>query len=282
MIDDPMNDSDPTVLRSVSNPKVRHLLRMRDNRARRRAGRVLVDGWRETSRAIGGGLSLLAIYVPEVDTSEGTDPEIKAVIAAAGKDRLFRVSTRVMQKISYGQSARGVVAEFERPSLDLDDLALPPDPVLLVLDKIEKPGNVGAVFRCADAAGVSGVILCDCNCDVHNPNAIRSSLGTVFEVPTAAASYSVLTRFLGDRQIRPLAARVESSRSLWESPLSPPLAVVLGSEADGLRDRWQSLGGTAIDGVRIPMFGNVDSLNVSVSAALIAFEILRRQQHASD
>ncbi len=276
-----MNESKPVVLRSAANPTVRHLQRMRDNRARRKAGRVIVDGWRETGNAIQAGLELCGIYLPEstsIEAETDRDPVIAAILGhanPAGKTTL--VSDSIMQKIGYGQSPRGVVAEFEQPTMSLQSLKLPASPLILVLDRIEKPGNVGAVFRCADAAGVDAVLLCETH-DLFNPNAIRSSLGCVFHVPAAVGTQGELQAFFADRSIRVVAARVESSTPLWSAELSGPLAIVLGSEAEGLGERWQMVGEAAVEGIRIPMAGKVDSLNVSVSAAVIAFEARRRRE----
>jgi TrmH family RNA methyltransferase len=271
-----MNHPDRPVLHSAANPTVRHLIRMRDNRARRRARRVLVDGWRETAQAIQAGLSLCGIYLPsgsELPPDQfGHHPEHHAIATR----KLQWVSAALMERISYGQSARGVVAEFEQPERTLAKLSLPPSPTLLILDQIEKPGNLGAVFRCADAAGVDAIVICGA-ADPFNPNTIRSSLGAVFRVPFATADESETEQFLISRGIPALAARVESSQSLWEVGLDPPIAIILGSEADGLGDRWARLGDEPIPGVQIPMFGQVDSLNLAVSAAIIAFEAARRR-----
>jgi len=271
--------ADDHVIRSASNPTIRRLIRLRDNRFRRRSQRVLVDGWRECRHAIEGGLRLVGMYVCE--SIEATDQEASNVFAfhdvlfhAQQRQVLQRVTTTILQRIGYGQSARGVVAEFHEPERTLASLKLAPVPLILVLDQIEKPGNVGAVFRCADAAGVDAVILSGQG-DLFNPNAIRNSLGAVFRVPSAFATADQIQTFFLERGIRVLAARVESATSMWASDLTGPLAIVLGSEADGLQDRWQTLGNNSIDGIQIPMTGVVDSLNVSVSAAVIAYEALR-------
>ena len=183
-----------------------------------------------------------------------------------------------MARIAYGESSRGVVSEFVQPDHSLEDLSLPANALVLVLDSLEKPGNIGAVFRCADAAGVDAVILCGGGSDIYNPNAIRSSLGTVFQIPTAVGSETEVARFLCDQKIRPLAARVESSDELWATDFSGSIAVIVGSEANGLGERWQhDANNVVIHGVRIPMFGKVDSLNVSVSAALVLFEARRQR-----
>jgi TrmH family RNA methyltransferase len=275
-----MTESKPVVLRSAANPTVRHLVRMRDNRARRKAGRVIVDGWRETAQAIDAGLRLCGIYLSEsmsIEDQTATAAKIRYVLKHADQsNRTTYVSDSMMEKIGYGQSSRGVVAEFVRPTLQLQKLKLPASPLILVLDRIEKPGNIGAVFRCADAAGLDAVLLCDTH-DLFNPNAIRSSLGCVFHVPAAIGTQTEIEQFLLARSIRAVAARVESSTPLWTADLGGPLAVILGSEAEGLGDRWQTLGDRPVEGIRIPMAGRADSLNVSVSAAVIAFEASRRR-----
>lgn len=278
-----MSESDQVVLRSAANPTIRRLVRMRDsNRARRKAGRVLVDGWRETAQALDAGLELLDVFVPEQSKPEddgGWEAEREQVIRQLPKQQVQQVSESLMSKISFGQSSRGVVAEFLPPQRSLANLNLDQKstPLVLILDQIEKPGNVGAVFRTADAAGIDAVVICG-NDDLFNPNTIRSSLGCVFHVPSAAASEAEIQSFLSSAGIRILAARVESSTELWTTDLRGPLAIVLGSEAGGLGQRWQQCADQAIPGIRIPMAGRVDSLNVSVTAAVIGFEAIRQRR----
>lgn len=264
-----MSRNDRPILQSAANPTVRRLVRMRDNRSRRKAQRVIVDGWRESQRALEAGLELVGAYILEEDLGRAEGVFGSAVQA---------VSASVMQKISFGQSPRGLVTEFVQPARTLSTLALPPSPLLLVLDGIEKPGNIGAVFRCADGAGIDAVVLSDCRCDLFNPNAIRSSLGAVFSTPSAIDTAKNVQTFLENNAIRVIAARVESSTDLWQTDMAAPLAIVLGSEADGLAARWQTIGKTPIPGVRIPMNGQVDSLNISVSAAVLSFEAARQRR----
>lgn len=275
-----MSESKPVIFRSSANPTLRHLIRMRDNRSRRKANRVLVDGWRETSQAIRAGLDLCGIYVPESlihgKTDEFRDATQTVMAFAEEQHKLNWVAEPLMEKISYGQSTRGVVAEFVRPNICLKSLSLPKNPLILVLDEIEKPGNIGAVFRSADAAGVDCVLLSDC-VDQYNPNSIRSSLGTIFQIPSFNATELELRDFLVSNSIKIFAARVESSQNLWKSKLSGPAAIVLGSEARGLKSRWQSSSKTPIDGIRIPMAGEADSLNIAASAAIIVFEAARQR-----
>ncbi len=275
-----MNESKPVVVRSAANPRIRHLLRMRDNRARRRANRVIVDGWRETVRGLDAGLTLCQLYVAESAANhhqhQGVDPALEWTIW---------VSDPLMDKICYGSSPRGVVAEFERPARSLERLSLPQSPLILVLDQIEKPGNVGAIVRCADAVGIDAVLLCD-SADPFNPNAIRNSVGSVFHVPLASGSEAELGQFLIKHGVAAIAARVESATPLWSTNFCAALAIIIGNEARGLGDRWRWLGDqrteqTRIPGVRIPMLGRGDSLNVSVSAAVICYEACRQRHGRS-
>ncbi|MCS7471232.1 RNA methyltransferase [Stieleria sp. ICT_E10.1] len=275
------------LLTSTSNPTVKHLVKMRDNRARRRAGRVLVDGWRETQRAIESGLDAIGIYVvagrgdatPTHGQSAHPQSDAERFVTESAARALVDVSPTVMQKIAYGQSERGVVAEFAAPEWGLSELRLPDAGLVLVLDQIEKPGNIGAAFRCADAAGADAVILCPAAADRFNPNAIRNSLGAVFSVPSATADEPDAKAWLAELGYRICAARVESSRPLWQADLTGRLALVIGSEARGLGDHWQS-DDVTVDAIRIPMAGNVDSLNASVSAAVLLYEAKRQRQVA--
>ncbi len=281
-----MPESGPETITSPANATIKRLVRMRDNRFRRRSQRLLVDGWRESARAIEAGLTLVGCYVgsdswpPTTDSWSVHDREAAEIIrgAVSGNAAMVRISESLFERIGYGQSPRGIVTEFVEPDRQLTQLRLPADPLVLVLDGIEKPGNLGAIFRCADAAGVDAVILSSCECDLHNPNAIRSSLGAVFSVPAAAATREAVHDFLVQQQIRPLAARVESSQPLWSVPMSGRLAILVGSESRGLGEHWQTIASNAsIESVRIPMAGQVDSLNVSVSAALLVYEAVRKR-----
>lgn len=264
------------ILTSLSNPTVRHLVRMRDNRSRRKERRVIVDGWRETLRALESGLTPLGLYTTEDDSGGEFESERSAVLDRAA-DAIRWVSPAVMEKVGYGQSSRGVVAEFPCPEQTLEQLDIPRDALILVLDRLEKPGNVGAAFRCADAAGVDAVLCTPGKTDLFNPNAIRASLGTVFTVPSAAADEDEARKWLASQNIKVLAARVESSASVWSSDLSSATAFVIGSEATGLGTNWRSGDDLNVEGVRLPMRGQADSLNASVTAAILLFEARRQR-----
>lgn len=265
------------LLTSTNNPTVKHLVKMRDNRSRRRAGGVIVDGWRETSQAMRSGLHPQGVYVCDSGDGSGSRSDLERQVIDQAGGALVRVSEAVMHKIAYGQSARGVVAEFGEPDWQIDSIEPAPGGCILVLDRIEKPGNIGAAFRCADAAGVDAVLLTPATADRFNPNAIRSSLGAVFTVPSAVVDESQARQWLTDNGFKLCAARVESSRPLWETDLSGPVAIIVGSEAHGLGDHWQSDQRSPIQSVRIPMSGGVDSLNASVSAAVLLYEAARQR-----
>lgn len=267
------------IITSLANPTIKHLVRMRDNRARRRAGRVLTDGVRETTRAIEAGMGVVGLFASESSLARATTTDGDELIRTIGDRQIQWVSEAVLKKIAYGDAARQIVGEFVAPTIALDNLDLPTAPLVMILDRIEKPGNLGAIFRCADAAGVDAVLLCE-STDRFNPNAIRNSQAAVFTVPAAVGDIDAITKFVVRHEIRLLAARVESSTPLWDCDLRGGLAIVLGNEAEGLGDRWTTIPGAGdhrmpIDGVRIPMNGRVDSLNVSITAAILAFEAAR-------
>jgi TrmH family RNA methyltransferase len=160
------------------------------------------------------------------------------------------------------------------PSTALGDLTLPDDPLVVVIEGVEKPGNVGAVMRSADGAGADAVIAASPRTDPFNPNAIRASAGTMFSVPTAAAPTPQVIAWLRDHGVRIVAARVGAGRPYTEADLTGPLAIALGAEADGLTDAWADDG---IEAVNLPMLGVADSLNVSISAAILLYEARRQR-----
>lgn len=273
-----------TTISSARNPIIRHVLRLRDNRFRQRDGAVLVDGTREIERALAGGLTLRSLFI-----AEPASPEIKAIAKAAGSLSVS-VSSDVQSQIAYGSNPRGAVAVFNAPQdRTLETLSLPPNPLVVVMVGIEKPGNAGAIFRSADAVAADAVVLCQGGCDLFNPNLIRSSLGTVFTMPSAAASQAETIAWLGQQHLHCFAAIVDAPQSIWDVDYRGPTAIVLGSEAQGLDSDWRAGSGderatgslTALTAVSIPMLGAADSLNVSVTAAALLFEAHRQRRSAA-
>jgi len=258
------------IITSLQNPTIRNVVKLRDNRTRQRERKIVVDGAAEIHRALDAGLDLEMIFVPD----DANDESEK--LCQRGGDRVIRVNDMVLRKISFGQHHRGCVATFRQPDAALANLTLSATPLVMVLDEIEKPGNVGAVFRSADAVGADAVVICEGVCDSYNPSVIRSSLGTVFTMPTAQANRRETMAWLRANDLVVITARVDAAERFWDVDYRRGIAVVIGSESSGLGDDWRSTAVPSID-VNIPMRGSADSLNASVSAALIMFEAARQR-----
>ena len=178
------------------------------------------------------------------------------------------------EKIAYRGSTEGLVAVVRSKTLGLKDLKLPEKPLIVILESVEKPGNLGAVLRSADAAGADAVIICDPLTDLYNPNLIRASIGALFTVPTVAVDSVECIDFLKARGIRILTAQLQDSELYYDTDMTGGTAIVMGTEATGLTDQWRQVADAHI---RIPMRGRLDSLNVSVSAAILLFEAVRQR-----
>ncbi len=261
------------IITSHRNPHVTEAARLRERRGREEQGRIIVDGAREILRGLKGGLEFVEVFFcAELCTNDETHLAISALSTSPAS--ILSVSSEVFSRIAFGQRAEGIVGIAKKPVCELCDLQLPDNPVVLILEAIEKPGNIGAVVRSADGAGAAAVIVTDLQTDLYNPNAIRASLGTVFTVSVCAASSEETLEWLRRRQLRTFAARVDGARSYSEEDYSGPTAIILGSEADGLSDTWQ---GEDIQPIRLPMCGAADSLNVSATAAVLLYEALRQR-----
>lgn len=269
----PMADPTRPLLTSTANPRVRAAAALRDRRERDRSGLTLVDGARELRRALEAGVQVTEAFVCE-PLLAGPDARVVLDLLRATHANVQPVSEPVFEKLAFGERAEGVVAVVTTPGLDLDDVALPDDPLVVVVEGIEKPGNIGAILRSADGAGADALIVAGPRTDPFNPNAIRASAGTIFSVPQAAAPTADVVAWLRDRGVRIVAARVEADRLYTDTDLTGPLAVVVGSEAEGLSAAWS---GPHVTAVRLPMLGRADSLNVSVSAAVLLYEARRQR-----
>lgn len=262
-----------TQITSLQNPRIKEMIRLRDGRHRRKQGRILIDGVREIDRAMQAG-----IVPSEVVYCQPLchDASAQAILTTAEERHaeLMEVSSQVFEKLAFGARAEGMVAVASTPQTSLANLSLDKNALVVVLERVEKPGNVGAVLRSADASGVGAVIVADGRTDLFNPNAIRASLGTIFTVPVVEASSRETLKWLQDREFSLFAARVDGSMVYAEADFTGPSAIVLGSEADGLTDVWT---GGRVQAVRLPMLGVADSLNVSVTAAVILYEALRQR-----
>jgi TrmH family RNA methyltransferase len=266
-----MSGRDETIS-SAKNPRIRAAAALRDRRTRDETGLTLLDGSRELARALAGGAHLVEVFV-DADRLDGEGSEAVALAAARGAT-IVPVTPAALDRLAFGGRSEGLVATVRIPDLDLARLDLPADPLVVVIEGVEKPGNLGAVLRSADGAGADAVIASDPRTDLFNPNAIRASLGAIFAVPVAAATGAAVRAMLAARGIAVITARVDAETSYTDVDLRGPVAIVLGSEADGLTDGWSGPGTVA---VRLPMLGVADSLNVSIAAAVLLYEARRQR-----
>lgn len=260
---------------SIQNPRVKRLVALQQKSALRKAEEVfVVEGRRELEHCLEAGFRLEEVYVcPEVMGAD--DAALKMVSGCVDEGNLLHVSAAVYNRIAYRGTTEGIVATVHSRNLTLQDLQLPASPLLIVLESVEKPGNLGAVLRSADAAKADAVIVCDPLTDLFNPNLIRSSIGAIFTVPTVACTSEECIAFLRNQGISILTAQLQDSHLYYDTPMTGPTAIVMGTESTGLTPQWRK---AATSHIRIPMLGRLDSLNVSVSAAILLFEAVRQRQ----
>jgi len=253
------------VITSTANPLVKDLVRLRSTRHRREQGRFLIEGRREVGRALAAGIPVEAVILcPDLDPISPPDGV-----------RVIEMAEAPFRKVSARQSPDGTVAIAPLLPTELDRIRFSRPALVLWLEGIEKPGNLGAMLRTADGVGADAVVVSDPATDIHNPNVVRSSQGALFTVPVAVTSTeAALNRFAADG-IRIVALTPDAPTNLWEADLSGSVALAIGAEDRGLTR--QALAGAATRCL-IPMQGTVDSLNASVAAAVILYEALRRRQ----
>jgi TrmH family RNA methyltransferase len=251
---------------SLQNPKVKYIVKLReDKRQRQRDGVILVEGYDELTLALGSGLKPQTLL---------TAPELVSRPIDIPNAEITTVSRAVFEKMSYRDNPDGWMGIFPTPKRSLDDLKLSASPLVIVAESVEKPGNLGAILRTADAAHVDAVIVCDPRVDLWNPNVIRASRGAVFAVPTVEAESSTALAWLRLRKMRVLAATPSAEELYTNINLSEPIAIAVGTEDEGLTDYWMQ---NADIKVKIPMLGTVNSLNVSIATALIVYESVRQR-----
>jgi TrmH family RNA methyltransferase len=259
---------------STGNPRVKSLARLRRRRHRDEAGVTLVEGFEELRLALRAGVVPVTLYCcPELIYGHEWD-EVSALPTFSGAE-LVRVSRPVFDKISYRESPDGWLAVLPSVGTDLAELLLGTDPLVLVCAGVEKPGNLGAMLRTADAAGVAAVIAADPGTDWSNPNVVRASKGAVYTVPVAAAGEQRVLDWLDGRGIPVLATTPDADTDYTDLDLRGPLAIAVGAEDVGLSPAWIT---AAQQRALIPMSGRVDSLNVSAAAAVLLYEAVRQRR----
>lgn len=268
---------------SLQNARIKQAIKLRDRHGRDDQQRIIIDGRREIARALSAGVQLTELFL-EADV---LPPEEEKQLARAARNcgaDVLDVTSTVMEKLAFGQRHEGVVATAKTPQTSLATFAEQlarnaAPPLIAIVEGLEKPGNLGAILRTADAAGIGGLIVCAGRTDLFNPNAIRASLGAIFTVPVAAAGRAETIAYLKQHSLKIFAARVEAARDYTAVDYRQPCAIVLGSEADGLTRDWQT---ADVQAIHLPMLGQVDSLNVSVTAGVLFYEALRQRNRKPD
>ena len=256
---------------SAQNPKIKDLLALQEkSKERRKKGLFVVEGRRELLHCVEAGYRPHTVFFcPEIISTGDFDE-----IADRCDCNYIEVPQHLYDKVAYRGGTEGVIAELHCKDMTLETLSLKENPLVVVLEAVEKPGNLGAVLRSADASGVDAVIVCDPLTDMYNPNLIRSSIGAIFTVPVAAATSEDTIAWLKDKGIKIYTAQLQDSEWYYDTDMRQGTAIVMGTEATGLTDVWRK---AADAHIKIPMLGKLDSLNVSVSAAILMFEAVRQR-----
>jgi len=263
----------PEKITSLQNPRVKQLVKLRDRRPRDEAGVFLVEGYREIRRALEKSVRLTELYFsPEWFLGEN-EPALIEQARTAGA-QVFELTKDTFAKVAYRERPDGLLAVAPQWRRTLEELALPAAPFLLVVEAIEKPGNLGTILRSADAAGCDAVIVCDPVTDIFNPNVVRASTGVLFSVPLVVAESAQVHAWLVGKKIRTVATTPAAETLYTAADLRGPLAVIMGSEQYGLSEFWLKNSDLP---VRIPMAGQADSLNVAMATIITLFEAVRQR-----
>ena len=257
---------------SLQNSKIKNINKLASRaRERKEQGLFVIEGAREITLALEGGYLLNSVFVcPELFAKTDYPDVLKTISSHI----LFEVSPEVFDKIAYREGSDGLLALAQSQSQNIEDLSLSENSFVIVLEAVEKPGNLGAILRTADAASADAVIVCDPQTDIYNPNTVRSGVGCLFTVQTAVCSNQEAYAFLKRKGIRMYAAELNAAEFYQNVDFRPASAIVMGTEADGLSDFWLQ---NADARIKIPMRGKIDSLNVSVSTAILTFEAMRQR-----
>jgi len=261
-------------LSSPSNPKLKYVVKLRSCSTREESGEMIVEGFRECRRALDNGYRPRALFhCPDFYLKNENEPTVVADCAKLGAE-IYTCSKMCFEKIAYKERPDGLLMVGPHVSRKLADLKLPENALVIVTEAIEKPGNLGTILRSADAANVAAVIVCDRTCDIHNPNVVRASTGTMFSVPIVEATSDEALEFLKAHNFKILAATPHAEKLHFEVDLTGNVAIALGAEQYGLTAKWMD--GAELR-VRIPMLGLADSLNVSAAATILVYEAVRQR-----
>ena len=269
------------IITSAQNSKIKFLLELQEkSKTRKKEGLFVVEGRRELLHCIEAGYVPYAVFFcPDIISEQDKNEIVHAIEQqnASGSNKMpmaIEVPQQLYDKVAYRGGTEGVVAEMYCKDLNLSSLNLKENPLIVVLESVEKPGNLGAVLRSADASGVDAVIVCDPLTDMYNPNLIRSSIGAIFTVPVATAKSEDAIAWLKGKGARIYTAQLQNSEWYYDTDMKGATAIVMGTEATGLTNSWRN---AADAHIKIPMLGRLDSLNVSVSAAILMYEAVRQR-----
>lgn len=266
----------PEIITSTQNPRIKALLQLQQKSSLRSEKQLFVlEGRRELMHCISRGYQVDSLFICREILQE--EPEYEALLSSLSSYTVTLVSRAVYERIAYRNGTEGIIALVHMKRHGLESLPSPTPshaPLYMVLESVEKPGNLGAILRSADASGVDAVIVCDPLTDLYNPNLIRSSMGGLFSVPTVACSSRECIDFLKAAGVRILTAQLQDSSLYYDTDMTLPTAIVMGTESTGLTAQWRE---AADAHIRIPMLGILDSLNVSVSAAVLLYEAVRQR-----
>lgn len=255
---------------SVKNPTIKKVMALNKKKGRENYGQFFVEGIREIQLAIDSGMQPKEILF----NPHWQEHELDAFRNTYERAHELSLTDEVFEKISYRSSVPNALATFPLLNTELANLKLTKNALVLVLEAIEKPGNMGAIFRTADAAGVDAIIIANANTDFYNPNVIRASLGTVFSVPFAICSNEECLAYLNASSFQVYSTYLEGAVNHFDVDMSQNTALVMGSEAFGITDFWVENASTCI---KIPMRGKADSMNVSTAAAVVVYEAIRQR-----
>lgn len=261
-------------LASPANPRIKHVVKLRSCAVREETGEMIVEGFRECRRALDNGYRPHAVfYCPDLWLKNENEAALVADGAARGAET-FSCSKAAFLKMAYKDRPDGLLMVGPHVTRRLDELALPPNALVIVTESIEKPGNLGTILRSADAAGAAAVIVCDRTTDVHNPNVVRASTGAMFSVPIVEAAGAEALAWLKARGFKILAATPHAEKLHFEVDLTGNVALAVGAEQYGLTAQWMDQADLR---VRIPMLGLADSLNVSAATTILVYEAVRQR-----
>lgn len=257
---------------SVHNPKVKNVLHLGKASERKEQNLFIVEGFREITLAANAGYEFGNLfYCPEIGKAKQV---VDLVNYVSKRTTVFEITVSVFEKMAYRENSDGLLAVMVPKYLKLEELKLDPTPLIVVLEKVEKPGNLGAVLRTADAAKIDAVLVCDPATDIFNPNVVRSSIGCLFTNQVVCCTSQEAISWMRKKSIKSFAAALTATHFYHETDMTGPTAIVLGTEADGLTEFWLR---ECDDQIKIPMLGQIDSLNVSNATAIMVYEAKRQR-----